>query len=256
MLGYLEAINQGASVIIDTDDDNIPRTGWQFPEFDGQFEAIAQDGMFLNIYRYFSRQRIWPRGFPLQNVLSSFDDPWIIKESANRKVGIWQGLADDDPDVDAIYRLTVGESCIFENKPPIVLENENCTPYNSQNTATRKELFPLLYLPAFVTFRFTDILRGLIAQPFMWANGYSLGFCAAGVYQERNFHDLLKDFESEIPCYLKPYDVLGACQRAANESGDDVCKYLTASYKNLVEVGIVPAAELRLINHWVEFFNK
>ena len=28
------------------------------------------------------------------------------------RVGVWQGLADGDPDVDAIYRLTVGEPLV------------------------------------------------------------------------------------------------------------------------------------------------
>src|ERR1700679_3469227 len=31
MLGYLRAIRQGAEIIIDTDDDNIPKDNWAFP---------------------------------------------------------------------------------------------------------------------------------------------------------------------------------------------------------------------------------
>ena len=34
-------------------------------------------------------------------------------------------LADEDPDVDAIYRLTINEECIFEKNNPIVLDNCN-----------------------------------------------------------------------------------------------------------------------------------
>ena len=63
--------------------------------------------------------------------------------------------------------------------------------------------FALLYLPAHVTFRFTDILRGLVAQPILWAAGYQLGFTRATVVQERNPHELLEDFESESPGYLR-----------------------------------------------------
>lgn len=32
MVGYLKAIKDGADVIVDTDDDNIPYTDWAFPE--------------------------------------------------------------------------------------------------------------------------------------------------------------------------------------------------------------------------------
>ena len=73
-----------------------------------------------------------------------------------------------------------------------------CLPYNTQNTATRKELFPLLYLPAYVTFRFTDILRGLIAQPIMWLYDYHLGYSGATVTQKRNAHDYFEDFQSML----------------------------------------------------------
>ena len=41
-------------------------------------------------------------------------------------------------------------------------------------------------IPAFVTFRFTDILRGYVAQPILQAAGYRLGFTEATVYQDRN----------------------------------------------------------------------
>jgi len=256
MLSYLHGIRQGASVIIDTDDDNIPRPGWEFPDFEGECDTITSKGAFLNIYRYFSRQRIWPRGFPLQDVLASFEDDWTVSGRQQVQVGVWQGLADDDPDVDAIYRLTVGESCQFENKQPVVIAVGKCTPYNSQNTATRRELFPLLYLPAHVTFRFTDILRGLVAQPYMWANGYALGFCAAGVYQERNVHNLLKDFESEIPCYLHPYAVIDCCRRAAEETRGDLPAYMVEAYRELIRAGLVPEVEREGVRIWLEDLRK
>ena len=33
MIGYLYAIQNGAEIIIDTDDDNIPYENWNFPDF-------------------------------------------------------------------------------------------------------------------------------------------------------------------------------------------------------------------------------
>jgi len=107
-----------------------------------------------------------------------------------------------DPDVDAIYRLTNNTPVYFDKRDKIVLEERTLCPFNSQNTFFRKETFPLLFLPAFVNFRFTDILRGLVAQPLLWSMGFKLGFGQATVIQKRNPHDYLKDFDSEIPCYL------------------------------------------------------
>ena len=74
--------------------------------------------------------------------------------------------------------------------------------YNSQNTLwADKDLFPLLYLPSTVSFRFTDILRGYIAQAVINASTKSWGFYQATAYQERNIHNLMNDFRSEISMY-------------------------------------------------------
>ena len=169
MLGYLHAVAGGAEVIADPDDDNLPNADWSFPRFDGPSPSTDTDRGFVNVYRAYTDQHIWPRGFPLPRVL---DDSATLAhaEASSRevRVGVWQGLADGDPDVDAIYRLTSNRPCVFEQRGPLVLDAGTLCPFNSQNTAYRRELFPLLYLPALVTFRFTDILRGLVAQPVMW----------------------------------------------------------------------------------------
>ncbi len=202
LVGYLHAVRQGASVIVDTDDDNLPYPDWGFPPFDGEYRHIEDSG-YVNIYRRYSAANIWPRGFPLRLVTASYGMTISESEARPVRVGVWQGLADDDPDVDAVYRLTDDTPCTFARQGPIVLPEGTVTPFNSQNTAFRREAFPLLYLPSTVTFRFTDILRGLIAQPILWAAGLRLGFLDATVRQERNLHDYLADFRSEVPMYLE-----------------------------------------------------
>ena len=250
MVGYLYSIKQGAHIIIDTDDDNIPYAEWNFPDFEGAFETIPENGGFFNVYNHFTQQKIWPRGFPLNRVNDRNNTPDSLPETQT-SIGVWQGLADGDPDVDAVYRLTNNGSCIFDDKDPIVLSRGTVCPFNSQNTAYRKELFPLLYLPAYVTFRFTDILRGLVAQPIMWAAGFHLGFTKATVLQERNDHDYMKDFESEIPCYLHAEEVVQLCCKAAR-AGDSVTDNLFNSYEGLLKHGIVEANEIELLTAWLE----
>src|SRR5258708_6422921 len=65
MIGYLIAIQNGAEYIVDTDDDNIPKENWVFPEFENKFDCTPENNGFINIYQLYTRQKIWPRGLPL-----------------------------------------------------------------------------------------------------------------------------------------------------------------------------------------------
>ncbi len=251
MIGYLHAIQKGAPLIIDTDDDNIPYDGWGFPSMSGDYATSPPNKGFVNIYKSFTSHHIWPRGYPLDLILNTahnLKEEELTQETA--KIGIWQGLADNDPDVDAIYRLVDNTKVFFGKRPPIVLAEGTLCPFNSQNTAVRSELFPLLYLPAYVTFRFTDILRGLVAQPIMWAHGYRLGFTGATVIQVRNPHDYVKDFESEIPCYLHPNRVIATVSRAISPA-NTVGENLRRAYAELARENIVTAQEVELLDLWL-----
>ena len=248
MLGYLAAVEAGATQIIDSDDDNMPSKGFGFPAMSGTFDSLASDLGFVNIYSLFTDQRIWPRGLPLD--LITRDDRELPTTARDAEVGIWQGLADGDPDVDAIYRLTDNSSCYFRTRDPVILCPGTVAPFNSQNTAFSAAAFPLLYLPVSVTFRFTDILRGLVAQPILWAAEMHLGFTSASVTQVRNPHDYLDDFALEIPMYQtvrRVIDVVSAAVTPAASIADN----LVASYLALATAGIVGEDEQRVVQAWL-----
>jgi hypothetical protein len=254
MMGYLSAIENGAEFIVDTDDDNLPKEGWSFPAHDGSYDALPANMGDVNIYELYTEMKIWPRGLPLKLINTKFDLANKLT-SANANIGFWQGLADEDPDVDAIYRLTSDTPCYFNERPPVVLQSGTVCAFNSQNTQVRKELFPLLYLPTYVTFRYTDILRGLVAQPIMWAHGYQLGFTNATVVQKRNPHDYMKDFQSEIPMYETGASVVGIVQ-AAITAGKTVLENLQEAYNALLAHNIVTAQEITTLNAWASDLNK
>ena len=250
MVGYLYAMSQGATVIIDTDDDNIPKADWEFPPMQGTYDTIKEDSGFVNVYKLYSDEHIWARGLPLGyiNKPSGIDGNLSSREC---NVGIWQGLADEDPDVDAIYRLTSDKPCYFKDREPVVLARNTVSPFNTQNTYVIRELFPLLYLPAHVTFRFTDILKGMVAQPIMWLYGYELGFVKATVVQKRNPHDYFKDFISEIPMYQytqKAFEIAMATVTKQHDIKSNLYHVYEALHKN----GIVVADELKVLEAWLK----
>lgn len=254
MLGYLKAMQYGVDYIIDTDDDNIPKENWTFPEFESNFDCISKDKGFVNVYQLYTSQKIWPRGLPLHLIGTDFQ---LENSISNKdcKVGIWQGLADEDPDVDAIYRLTSDVPCYFENRPPVVFGRGTISPFNTQNTMIRKELFALMYLPTYVTFRFTDILRGLVAQPIMWLYGYHLGFTNATVVQKRNPHDYMKDFISEIPMYQHGEKVIELVSNAISKV-ESIETNLYNAYKALLKENIVCEKEMITLKTWLKDLNN
>lgn len=65
-----------------------------------------------------------------------------------------QGLADVDPDVDAIYRLTQPLNISFaRNTPSVVLPRGIMAPFNSQNTLFDRDALWGLLIPVTTTFR-------------------------------------------------------------------------------------------------------
>lgn len=255
IVGYLEAARGGADVIYESDDDNLVIQGrrcdiWR--ETSEREIGPDSDGLrFVNVYRHFTDQFIWPRGLPLNEIRLEGSVCDVARPSGNgERIGVWQGLAQGDPDVDAIYRLTVGRDCTFRDEPPVTLARGVACPFNSQNTAFLRELLPLMYLPAFVTFRYTDILRSLVAQPILWAMGYRLCFVSASVFQLRNAHDLMRDFESEVPMYLTTRRAIELVADAVGSSRS-IADNLSSAYAALEQGGIVEARECRLLELWL-----
>ena len=59
---------------------------------------------------------VWPRGFPIDLVQKQWDQqmsPPIVQSDAKR-LGVLQSLADFQPDVDALYRLTQKTPFVFQ----------------------------------------------------------------------------------------------------------------------------------------------
>lgn len=247
-IGYLYAMKDGAKVIYETDDDNAPTRAWKMPSLTCNRRLGTLDGKYANVYKLFTEQRpVWPRGYPLDEVLK--EERAIIHETIPLLVPVWQGLTNGDGDVDSIYRLTNGEQIEFYGEPLFLQDGTYC-PFNSQDTFWFWDAFPMMFLPTTVEFRFTDILRGYIAQPILWASNLHLGFTGPTTTSERNVHDLMADFRDEMRMFSMTKEVVDCIEDAIVDCM--MHTNLISVYRALYDKGIVKADDLTALEGWLE----
>ena len=253
-IGYLLAVQQGAECIYETDDDNAPLPGFA-PRAERTSAAKVSPGRpWFNVYKLFTDELIWPRGFPLDKIA----DAATYRHDANTPpetvtAPIQQGLANGAPDVDAVWRLVLDHPVDFvAGRPSVWLPPGTYCPFNSQTTWWWPAAYPLLYLPSHCSFRMTDIWRSFVAQRCLWEMGHGLVFHAAEAVQLRNPHNLIRDFKDEVPGYLENDRIrttLDGCRLTAGPAHGGA--NLRACYVALVDAGLIPTDELPLVDAWL-----
>ena len=145
-LGYLIAMDSGAGCIYETDDDNTPMTDWTSREIEVPALSLANSS-WINVYRCFSDDNIWPRGFPLEFIRSEKAMPRSIQARETRLVHapIQQGLANNSPDVDAVWRLVLDREFTFNQGPSVLVGPGAWCPFNKApgTPARARALSPL-----------------------------------------------------------------------------------------------------------------
>jgi hypothetical protein len=251
-IGYLVAIRDGTPVIVETDDDNSPLKNFgEDLSLQLEGEVITGSGWF-NVYKEFTSEEIWPRGFPLEQIHQITP---VKRKKGIRKCPIQQFLANGNPDVDAVYRLTRPfKETQFAERKPVILDHGVLCPYNSQNTVTFREAFPLLYLPSYVSFRMTDIWRSLVGQIAAWSMDWCVSFHSPTVEQERNEHNLLKDFELEIPGYLN--NTLIVDTLTSETFSGSLGNRLYQAYDALRKKALILEEEMKLVELWLKDLER
>jgi hypothetical protein len=251
-IGYLIALSEGAEIIVETDDDNFPRPGFWSRRTRRQRMPVVADTGWLNAYRYFTDANIWPRGLPLEHVHRvgpSFDD----LPRVNIDCPIQQGLADENPDVDAVYRLVMPLPQNFRADRRVALARGTWSPFNSQNTTWWRDAAALLYLPATCSFRMTDIWRSFVAQRIAWENDWAVLFHEATVHQERNDHNLSRDFADEAQGYLNNAAIVEMLDALHLEAGiENIGANMRTCYEAFLSKGLVAKRELLLLDAWLD----
>jgi len=248
-LGYLIAIKNKANKIYETDDDNIPLKNF-FNYKKGSFNKsyTFRNSGWLNVYKFFTKKNIWPRGFALEELKKKIPTK---KNIVFNNSPIQQGLADLNPDVDAIYRLTNPLPIRFKNSADLVLADGSICPFNSQNTCWYEPAYPLMYLPSFCSFRMTDIWRSFIAQRIAWTCDWSILFHKPTVIQKRNEHNLMKDFGDEISGYKNNYSLMKNLIRLKLKTGPkNIKQNMFLCYEKLIDMKIINKKEIKLLVAW------
>ena len=253
-LGYLLAIRAGATRIYETDDDNAPLSHWAPRNLETELQSVAE-APWCNVYKYFTRERIWPRGLPLDQVVKSFHSTVPAGPLTRHTCPIQQGLADGSPDVDAVWRLVFDHSVNFDRRAGLVLKPGTWCPFNSQSTWWWRRAFALLYLPSYCSFRMTDIWRSFVAQRCLWEEGLGVGFHASEVVQDRNVHALMRDFRDEIVGYERNAE-LALKLEATKLSRGDLTGNLCRCYESLMDIGAFGKDEAVLVRAWASDIEK
>jgi hypothetical protein len=206
-IGFLHALSLGAEVIATVDDDNIPLDNWgkdlrigvetEATEFgansDGWFDPISVSGY----------PHLWHRGFPIQFLANRrFPNLGSNRIVPSVQASFWNG----DPDVDAICRMEHQPDCNFDDSN-FPFFSKGMAPFNSQNTFLTREATKEYFMFPHIG-RMDDIWASL----YMVSKGFDVLYARASVFQDRNNHDLTRDFTGEIIGYENTYK-LGAALR-------------------------------------------
>jgi len=257
MLGYVYAIRQGATAIFETDDDNLPYAD-AAAAVDQVIAGLYQpkperrrgSGHWINSYRLFGAEDCWPRGLPIEyidNIREKFNP--VEQGLSNKSWAVMQFLCDDDPDVDAIYRITSGRRIFFARDRQFLFDEGTFSPINSQATLWLPPSYPAMFLPVGVSDRVTDILRGFIAQAALWQTGHVAGVSSPIGWQWRNVHDLRRDFADEVSMYINAGEWGRMLMEIYETSAHEV--FYKALVK-LAERGFVPPENLDLYESFLK----
>lgn len=249
-IGYLFSFLKN-DIIIETDDDNYPKQKFFTSRKKNHSVKNIKNNSWINIYKIFAKNSdiIWPRGLPLDEV-----DSAKIKVSNKRetnKFSLQQGVADINPDVDAIYRILNKKINIKFKNLKISLNNSLST-FNSQNTTWFRDIFPLMYLPVTCPMRCTDIWRSLVVLKIMKLNKLKILFFGTDIYQKRNSHNLLDDIEQELKLYLYDKKIYETLDKLKLKKGKKFfLQNLRICYTVLIKKKFLNKSEIKYLDAWI-----
>ena len=213
-----------------------------------------------------SNPAAWPRGLPYPDIRRSGATPLLIGEGecldASRtlfahSIAVMQSVADHDPDVDAIYRLTATQSelhfSFLRDGPALVLPPGIFAPINAQATLHMRKAMWGALLPTTVHGRVSDIWRGYLHQRLYWDIGLQLAFTSPSVTQQRNAHNYLADMQSELPLYERAGELVRMLTvwRCDDDGTRSLPSCMEALWVEAYERSYLEKADVHLVQRWL-----
>lgn len=293
-VGYFYAIFLGARVLYDFDDDNLllsPENGstildpfWYRDElslqrsvllrYSSEEDEVEPEGsqelpvwqIPFNPYPHMrpSYNYSWPRGFPIDQLRANFDHvPHHVMNAGSIKyqaIGVIQSLCNDDPDVDAIFRMTRYHSTnfTFDNSftaLPQLIPRKSYSPYNAQATTHFYSAFWGLFLPITVSGRVSDIWRSYITQRIMKDIGLYVVYNPPQVVHHRSNHDYLSDLSAEDYLYERTSALLLFLTRW-NSSQLSLKTRILELWTALYERDYIEEADVEAVGLWLEALTE
>jgi len=191
----LEAYERGAEVIALIDDDNIPYNNWfRNIQINKKLRCkeIKTNKKIFDPVGYTNHSNLWHRGMPLELVYGrkyKTGKKTVIQPDI--QANFWNG----DPDIDAVCRMIFKPECNFK-KNNFPFYSKKISPFNSQNTLLSRRVIKNYFLYPHIG-RMDDIW----ASFYVTSKKYRVLYSEPTVYQERNVHNLIKDFKDEYIGY-------------------------------------------------------
>lgn len=257
-IGYLVSLKNNSDFVIETDDDNAPKKNF-FNKIKLNYKVnTILNQSWINIYDLFiknkSKYKIWPRGIPLDELFKN--QIKIDKVKKEKFFYLQQGVAENNPDVDAIFRLLHDKINVKFKNIKISL-GKSISTFNSQNTIWHKSLAKLMYLPVTCTMRCTDIWRSIIALQILKKNRLEILFFGTTMYQNRNAHNLMSDFNLEVPMYLNSKNIYEYIDNLNIKKGTNYFEEnLITIYESLIKIHIFDKIEINYLKAWLKDCNN
>lgn len=224
-IGFLQAWDSGADVLISIDDDNYCIAGSDFVGAHdvvgkpaGGDARLATGGPWFNLGTVLDTgggATVFPRGYPYAARAPGQQASLQPLPVATPRVAINVGLWLDDPDVDAISRLALAPRVRAVRPGAVILDRDTWGPINTQNTALVRDALPAYYyvrmgfaLQGLRIDRFGDILSGYFVQKCAKHLNQAVRFGTPVAEHRRTPHNLFKDLYHELAGVVLVEDLL------------------------------------------------
>jgi hypothetical protein len=251
-LALLEALTYQPEIVVTVDDDNWP-VGYDaaglLELLDGEphpVQVTASETGWFNAAGVLTPPVVH-RGYPIGR---RHDNPATRTGTVAARVGVHASLWLGDPDIDATERICCAPDIVAAGADT-VLDTGTWCPFNSQATAYRAELAPLMMCWPGVG-RMDDIWASYLARRVMDRHGWLVHYGRPLVRQDRNPHDLAADVAAEQLGYEHTEAVTDVLRAVDLDGTATVADAMRRCHSALItECGWLPDRTVAAFGAWI-----